>query len=143
MNEVRTQRPKSDRKTYGLLTIWRFTTFFASQLTIEIPSEANRGPPVINGWFCALQICFESHQKKIKAFLLSKKTQCLFTNFQKILIFIQKSSGKRWIKQFKKKHQLTRIVRPVHKHCRFWTKFQFSVKKIEKPQVAHLLEESY
>ena len=104
MIEVRTQRPKSDRKSYGLLTFRRVATFFASQLTIETPFEAKRWPPVITGLFCALQICFKSLEKRSKHSYFPKKLhQCFFTNFQKFMIFIQKSSGKRWIKQIREK----------------------------------------
>ena len=38
---------------------------------------------------------------------------------------------------------MTRILRPACKHCRFRRKFQFSVKEIEKTQVAYIFEESY
>ena len=102
MIEVRTQRPKSNRKTYCLITIRRFANFFASQLTIEIPSEADRGPPVITGFFCASKIVLKAF-KKDQSILNFQKAQCFFTNFQKFLIFIQKSSGKRWIKQIREK----------------------------------------
>ena len=104
MNEARTQRPKSNRKTYGWITIRKFATFFASQLTIEIPSEANRGPPVITGLFYALQVCFKSLLKRSKRSYFPRKFHhCFFTNFQKFLIFNQKSSGEKRIKQIREK----------------------------------------
>ena len=65
--------------------------------------KLREGRPLSMACFAPSKFVLEAFKKDQSVLTFRKNHQGFFTNFQMFLSFIQKSSGKRWIKQIREK----------------------------------------